>query len=707
MDTKHRDEYGNPKYTNHLVSEASPYLLAHAHNPVDWFPWGEEAFRTARDLDKPVLISIGYRSCHWCGVQAGESFDDEDTAQLQNELFVNIKVDREERPDIDSIYMSAVQAMTGRGGWPLNVFCLPDGTPFYGGTYFPPDEKAARYRMPSWKQVLQGVAEAYHNRRDEVTKSGRELLDHLSNIGAAVAQAAPLPDAALLGGAFALLADSYDERDGGFGNAPKFPQPMTLEFLLRMHLRGETEALPMLSFTLRKMARGGIYDQLGGGFHRYSVDARWLVPHFEKMLYDNAQLARVYLETYQAGGDALFRTIAEETLAYLEREMLHPSGGFYSTQDADSLPYPGAAHPEEGAFFVWAPEQLIEHLGVDAALFSQIYDVSHQGNFEGRNILNLPRELEDVAWVTGITTVQLRDLAARGRLKLFAARERRPRPFRDEKIITAWNGMALRAFAAAAMALGDPHYAHVARRNAEFLLGNLRREDGRLLRSWKDGQAGPLGFLEDYAGLADGLLALYTADGDPRWLTECLRLSDELIDLFWDDGLGGFYDTARDHEALITRPREVGDNAVPSGSSTATELLLRLAALTGRADYREHAERSLAGVAAMIGQFPAGFGRMLCAADLADWPLAEVAIVGDPQAADTRALLEVVQQPYRPHVVVAQLRPGDTQALALTPLLHDRSMIDGRATAYVCEHFVCKLPVTTPEALAEQLASET
>ncbi|NTW02929.1 MAG: thioredoxin domain-containing protein [Oscillochloris sp.] len=716
MNLKSLDEHGNPKWTNQLIHASSPYLLSHAHNPVDWQEWGPFALEQARREDKPILISVGYTACHWCHVMAHESFDDESTAALQNELFINIKVDREERPDIDSVYMAAVQAMAGQGGWPLNVFCTPDGTPFFGGTYFPPDEKASRYGTSSWKQVLRSVAEAYHTRRDDVLASGQELLAHIGKINAASVTSAttPLPSN-LVQTAVDTLNRAFDSAEGGFGDAPKFPQPMILELLLRAHLRGDARALSMLDLTLRKMAHGGMYDQLGGGFHRYSVDARWLVPHFEKMLYDNALLARLYVEAYQATGEPFYFSVAEKVLAYLLREMRHPEGGFYSTQDADSLPHPSAAYAEEGAFFVWTPDQIRENLGADAALFCQIFDITRQGNFEGKNILNLPREVADIARVTGASIERITQVITTGKAKLFAARERRPRPFRDEKIIAAWNGMALRAFATAAVTCDSDSpmghtdsqaghlYLDAAQRCAEYILGTMRRPDGRLLRSWKDGRSGPPGFLEDYALVADGLLALYTADGDPRWLRECLSLADAMIVLFWDEELGGFYDTAADHEALITRPRDVGDNATPSGNSVATELLLRLAALTGNTGYRERAERVLAGVAPLMARFPAGFGRMLCAAELADAEIKELAIIGDPQAADTRALLAVALWPYRPHLVIARCASGTSESSMLTPLLQEREAINGRATAYVCQGFTCQLPVHTPEDLAAQL----
>jgi hypothetical protein len=454
------------------------------------------------------------------------------------------------------------------------------------------------------------------------------------------------------------------------------------------------------------MARGGMYDQLGGGFHRYSVDNRWLVPHFEKMLYDNALLARLYVEAAQVTGEPFYRRVADETLGYMLREMVNPEGAFYSTQDAASLASPGAPHTEEGTFYVWSPEEVREHLGEDAALFCQLYDVSRAGNFEGKSILNLPRDPAEVARVTGVTPERLEQVAARGREQLYTARARRPWPFRDEKIITAWNAMALRALAQAGAAFGGEEgrrYTEAAARCAHFLLTHLRRPDGRLLRSWKDGRPGPLGFLEDYALLVDGLLALHAADGAARWLREAITLADAMLDLFWDDTLGGLYDTAHDQEALVTRPHDTGDNATPSGNSVAAEALLRLAALTGHERYRDRAEAILAGIAAMLARFPLGFGRMLCAADLAVARIAELALVGEPGAPNTQALLAVAQGAYRPHLVVARATPAETEGAGLTPLLRDRPTLGGRATAYVCEGFVCKLPVTTPEDLAAQL----
>jgi hypothetical protein len=688
---------------NRLIHETSPYLLQHAYNPVDWYPWGDEALRRAHEEDKPILLSVGYAACHWCHVMEHESFEDPETAAVMNEHFVNIKVDREERPDIDSIYMQAVIAMTQQGGWPMTVFLLPDGTPFFGGTYFPPDEKAARYRMPGFKQVLISVADYYRNQRDELTERGSMLLSHIDEQTRRSFGDAPL-NSDMLDDALANLGQGFDRRNGGFGGSPKFPQPMTLEFLLRATLRtSSTQPLGMLELTLRKMARGGIYDQLGGGFHRYSVDERWLVPHFEKMLYDNAQLARLYLEAYQVTQEPFYRQIAEETLDYMLREMQHPQGGFYSTQDADSPPYQGA-HSEEGVFFVWTPEEIREVLGADASLFSQLYDVTAPGNFEGRNILHMPRPLEEVARVTGVALERLEEVQQRGRRRLWEAREQRIKPARDEKVLTAWNGMALRAFAAAAAALGRADYLEAARRNADFLLTNLRRtEDGRLLRSWKDGRATLNGYLEDYAQLADGLLALSTADADPRWLGEALALADALLELFWDDANTTFYDTAHDHETLVTRPRDFGDNATPAGSSVAAEVLLRLAALTGNDIYRTRAEQTLASMTELMGRAPTGFGRLLCAADLALARVREVALVGDVQRDDMRDLLGVLHQSYWPHTVVAIKPTGNGATPPDLPLLQGRDQVEGKATAYVCENFACKLPVTDAASLRQQL----
>ncbi len=690
---------------NHLIHETSPYLLQHAYNPVAWHAWNEETLNKAHTEDKPILLSVGYAACHWCHVMEHESFEDPDTAAVMNEYFINIKVDREERPDIDTIELKAGVAMTGQGGWPMNVFLLPDGTPVYGGTYFPPEDKAARYRMPSFKKVVHSLGEAYRTQRDELTERASQLLGMLQEQATRSFGGGKLTTE-LLDEALDTLAQNFDQRNGGLGGAPKFPQPMTLEFLLRMVARSHSSLpLGLLEHTLRQMALGGIYDQLGGGFHRYSVDAEWLVPHFEKMLYDNAQLARLYVETFQVTGDSFYRRIAEETLDYMAREMLHPQGGFYSTQDADS-PAAAGAHKEEGEFFVWTPEEVREALGTDAALFCQVFDITTRGNFEGRNILHLPRPLAQVARVTGVAEERLYEVVARGKQKLWAIREQRIKPDRDEKVLTAWNGMALRAFAAAAAAFERSDYLEIAQRNADFVLANLRSDTGRVLRSWKDGQAVLSGYLEDYALLVDGLLAIYMVDGNPRWLTESVALSDAMLDLFWDTNLNGFYDTASDHETLVVRPRDIGDNATPSGTSAAADVLLRLGALTGNDTYRTRALQALENLTELLRRAPSGFGRALCAVDFALARVREVALVGDLAAPDMQAMQRVLHQAYWPHTVVAYKTPaGGAQPAEELPLLRDREQTDGKATAYVCENFACKLPVTDPAALRQQLES--
>jgi uncharacterized protein YyaL (SSP411 family) len=706
------------QHTNRLIDQTSPYLLQHAHNPVDWYPWGPEALAKARAEDKAILLSIGYAACHWCHVMEHESFEDEGTARLMNQHFVSIKVDREERPDLDNIYMTAVQAMTGGGGWPMTVFLTPDGVPFYGGTYFPPTD---RHQMPAFKRVLQSIADAYANRRDELLDAGNKLLDHMREAASArLAQGQLNP--ATLDHAFAALQSQFDPEHGGFGQAPKFPQPMTLEFLLRYAQRTASQpGMAMLEQTLRAMAEGGMYDQLGGGFHRYSVDEQWLVPHFEKMLYDNALLARVYVETYQATGDPFYRRVAEQTLDYLVREMRHPAGGFYSTQDADSLPTPDAHAKEEGAFFVWTPAELREVLGGDALIFAQVFDVTERGNFEGKSILHVTRQPAEVARVTGLPAERIAAAVERGRKPLFDARARRPRPDLDDKVVVAWNGMAMRAFAHAARALGRDDYRDIAAQNAEFLLRELRRADGALLRSWRDRLAGQPGdqapgagapapaqsatpgFLEDYALLADGLLALYEATFEPRWLLEARSLAEAIQARFWDDEISGFYDTAADHEALVVRPRDTGDNATPCGNSVAADVLLRLAVIFDDATARSRAEAVLGDMTPLMERYPTGFGRYLAAAEFALAAPKEIALVGDPHAADTQALAEAIFRPFLPNKVVLLREPEQSPAIP-SPLLAERSALNDRATAYVCEHYACKLPVTDAAALAAQLA---
>ena len=681
---------------NRLADETSPYLLQHKDNPVDWYPWGEEALEKAREEDKPVLLSVGYSACHWCHVMERESFEDEETARMMNEHFVSIKVDREERPDIDSIYMSAVQALTKHGGWPMTVFMTPDGAPFYGGTYFPPVPSRG---MPSFQQLLLSLADAYENRRGDVLQSAESVRDYLkAATGAAIPQSALGPE--LLDAAAESLMSQLDRRFGGFGGAPKFPQTMNLEVLLRhYHRTGDAEALQGVELTLRKMAIGGIYDQLGGGFARYSVDARWLVPHFEKMLYDNALLSRIYLETYQATGDELYQRIAEETLDYVIRDMTSSEGGFYSAEDADS-------EGEEGKFYVWTPAEMEAALDPnEAKLALRYWDVTEAGNFEGKNILNVPRTPESVADEFGISAEELRSKIESIRAKLLSAREERVRPGRDEKILAAWNGLMLYSFALAARVLGREEYREVAERNALFLLEKLR-SDGRLRRSYKDGRARFNGYLEDYAMVADGLVALYEATFETRWLEEADSLCGAISELFWDESRSSFYDTPVDHEELVTRPRDVYDNAAPSGTSVVTEVLLKLALFLDRNDYRQRAEAVLEDLSGGMDQLPGAFGRLLSALDFHLSSPREVAIVGEPGASDTQALIQTIYARYLPNKVVAGRNPDDDGAVGLIPLLADRPTRGVKATAYVCEGYACQNPTTEPEELDRQLVGQ-
>ncbi|MBI2468386.1 MAG: thioredoxin domain-containing protein [Candidatus Rokubacteria bacterium] len=677
---------------NRLAKETSPYLLQHQYNPVDWYPWGEEAFARARAEGKPVLLSVGYSACHWCHVMERESFEDPGIANLMNERFVNVKVDREERPDVDAIYMQAVQSMTGHGGWPMTVFLTPEGVPFYGGTYFPPED---RHGIPGFPRILATVAEVYREQRDRVEDAGRRLLAELRQ-AERVRAGGDLLTREILDSAFQRLRLEFDARDGGLGRAPKFPQPMTWDFVLRYWRRtGRAEPLEMVRLTLDRMARGGIYDQLGGGFHRYAVDGVWLVPHFEKMLYDNSQLALLYLNAWQATGEGGYRRIATETLDYVVREMTHPDGGFYSTQDADS-------EGEEGKFFLWTEAELREVLDPDEAAAAALHwGLADGPNFEGRSILHLPREADTVAAKLGIDRGELDSLLGRARRKLFEVRERRVKPGRDEKVLAGWNGMMLRAFAEAARALERADFRAVAERNAAFLLRELRPQ-GRLLRTWKDGRSKLLGYLEDHAMVADGLLALYEATLDRRWLDACRELAEDMLRLFWDPSAEAFFDTGTDHEPLIVRPRNLFDSAVPSGTSVAADVLLRLAVLTGEHRYERTGVAAIRPVAPLMARYPSGFGRFLGALDFHLGPALELALLW-PAGADesVRApLLREVFSRYLPTRVLAGATGGETAGL---PLLEGKVARSGQPTAYVCERYVCQAPTTEPAELGRQL----
>jgi uncharacterized protein YyaL (SSP411 family) len=656
---------------NRLIHETSPYLLQHAHNPVDWYAWSDEALQRARQENKPILLSIGYSACHWCHVMEHESFENAQIAKLMNDNFINIKVDREERPDLDQVYMSAVQIMTGSGGWPLTVFLLPSGEPFYGGTYFPPDD---RYGRPGFPRLLMNISEAYRTRSDEVQSNAQMLRQHL-NQRMQNGKGSGSLSTEILDEAARSLSSRFDPREGGFGNAPKFPPSMSIDFLLRYHYRTQdAHALEMTTVTLDKMAYGGMYDQVGGGFHRYSTDDRWLVPHFEKMLYDNALLARVYLDGYRLTGKPLYRRITEEILDFIVREMRDANGGFYSTQDADS-------EGVEGKFYVWERDEFQEIVGEDSELLARYFNVTDYGNWEDHNILNVPRPPELFCKLEKITEQDLAQKVKAALPRLYMARDKRIHPGRDEKILTDWNGLALRAFADAAAFLGRDDYRKVAEENAAFIFDKLW--DGQhLLHSFKDGRARFNAYLDDYANVADGLLALYQLTFDERWLRRSESLAGIIIDRFADEEQGGFYFTALDHEELITRTKDFFDNATPSGNSVAADVLLRLSATLDRDDFRKHAERTFAAVENHLAPYASGFGRMLAAVDFAIGPSTEIALVGG-----TGDLLATYRKRYLPRTVIAA---GESDIA----LLRDRRAISGKPTAYVCENLACKQPVT-------------
>ncbi|NLT07185.1 MAG: thioredoxin domain-containing protein [Solirubrobacterales bacterium] len=653
---------------NRLARETSPYLLQHQDNPVDWYPWGEEALAAARERDVPILLSIGYSACHWCHVMERESFEDGAVAAYMNERFVCVKLDREERPDLDAIYMEACQAITGQGGWPLNAFLTPEQVPFFAGTYFPPDESRG---MPSWRQVLRSVADAWAERRDEIRATGGQVAERLSGAAWVEPSDEPLTVAAL-DAAVERLLTLEDPANGGFGARPKFPAASAIELLLR---RGDVEPARR---ALHAMAAGGIYDQLGGGFARYTVDAGWLIPHFEKMLYDNALLARAYLHGWQVTGEPLLRRVCEETLDWALREMRGPEGGFYCALDADS-------EGEEGRFYVWTVEQVRAVLGEDAEPALDYFGVRPGGNWEGRTILTRGAEEPE----------NLAEL----RRRLYDARAERVWPGLDDKRLTAWNALMISALADAGAALGRPDYLDAARVCAAFVLDELTDGDGRLLRTYKDGEAKLNAYLEDHAFLLEALLTLYEASFEPRWLAAARALADTTIARFGDPGHGGFFETSDDHERLLTRRKDPEDHPIPSGNAAAAFGLLRLAALTGERSYEEAGVGVLRLFAELAQRHPNAFAHLLQALDFHLAPVREVALVGG----ELGALEAVVRGAFRPHVVVAGTPPGGEGAEAV-PLLEGRGTVDGRPAAYVCERFACQAPVTEPADLEAALA---
>ncbi|MGQ0680420.1 MAG: thioredoxin domain-containing protein [Actinomycetota bacterium] len=650
---------------NRLINETSPYLLQHAYNPVDWYPWGEEALARAEQENKPLLISIGYAACHWCHVMERESFEDQATAELMNTNFVCIKIDREERPEIDAIYMDAVQAITGQGGWPMTVFASPEGIPFFGGTYFPPTDRPG---LPSFRRIMHGVVSAWRESGDKVVEEGRELVARIAAFNQPPQAEGELgPE--ILDAAVAKLSRAFDHDHGGFGDAPKFPQPPLLEFLLRMAHAGRQPAADMIDKTLRSMALGGIYDQLGGGFARYSVDAGWLVPHFEKMLYDNAQLARVYTRAWQQNHDPLFRRIALETLEYLLRDMHDPSGVFYASEDADS-------EGHEGKFYLWSFREFI----AAAPEAAEYYGVSEEGNFEGSNILTACSDHPP----------------AESRRKLFEARANRVRPGRDDKALTSWNGLTISALTEAGMAFDRPDLVEEAARTAGFILAKVHDDSGRLQHSYKDGRSRVTGLLEDYAYLAEGTLTLWEATFEPRWLEACIELTETMVKLFWDDEHGGLYTTGVDHEKLILRQKELTESVTPAPQAVASMVMRKLAVLTGREELAERTEQILELVHTFMKAAPQAVCTFLQSLDLLLSVPKEVVIVGERQEA--MPLISQVWTRFVPNKVMAGSPPGFD-----SPMLEGKTTVRGKPAAFVCEHYACRAPTDDPEVLAQSL----
>ena len=699
---------------NRLAAERSPYLLQHAGNPVDWYPWGEEAFEKARREERPIFLSIGYSTCHWCHVMEHESFEDASIAEILNGEFVPIKVDREERPDVDRVYMAFVQATTGAGGWPMSVWLTPDLKPFFGGTYFPP---ASRWGRPGFAEMLREIARVWKEERGKVQTSAETIAAQLRATGEGTSGAS-VPDAEVLTDVVAQFRQMFDARRGGFGGAPKFPRPAELLFLLREHARtGDDDARGMAVETLRAMAIGGMRDHLGGGFHRYSVDAEWRVPHFEKMLYDQAQLALAYLEAAQVTGDDFYAQVAEDTLHYVGREMTDPEGGFYSAEDADSIPPEEANDPEarkmEGAFYLWRDEEIAERLGADAGPFVSRFGIRREGNaphdpqgeFTGKNLLYIAHSIEEIANVTGKDAHLVAEALDRARPALFEARLGRPRPHLDDKVLTAWNGLMIAAFARAGRVRSQANYLAAAQKAALFIKKRMWNAASRtLVRRYRAGEAAIQGYAEDYAFLIWGLLELFQSDGDPAWLEWALTLQRRQDELFWDDGGGWFSTTGRDPSVLL-RMKEDYDGAEPSASSVSVLNLLVLSHLTAEPDFADRIVRTLKNVAPKLPQFGRALPMMLAGLSMYHAGIRQIAIVGPRDRGDTRTLLDRVRASYQPFSLVVTVQPGRAQSdlARLLPWITPLTMREGKATAYVCRDFVCNEPVTSAEELEKVL----
>jgi len=673
------------KYTNRLIEETSPYLLQHAHNPVDWLPWGTEAFERAKKQDKPIFLSIGYSTCHWCHVMEHESFENEQIAKVMNEHFVSIKVDREQRPDVDEIYMSAVVMMTGSGGWPLSVFLTPEGKPFYGGTYFPPSDAFGR---PGFERVLLSVAEAWKNRRQELVGSAAKMSELLQSQACPTGKNNLSPE--ILDVAFVSFQNVFDAVNGGFGTAPKFPQPTNLSMLLSYwHRTADNQALNMVEKTLDAMADGGIYDHIGGGFHRYATDAQWLVPHFEKMLYDQALLSKVYLQAYKVTKQERYAQIAREIFNYVLRDMRDPAGSFYSAEDADS-------EGREGTFYLWDPEQTASVLDEEQArVFNAYYGVTNQGNFEeGKTILNIKTSMKQLEQEFRKDQAAIENILTAARTRLFQERATRTRPHRDEKIITAWNGLMISSLAYGGAVLGEEKYIEAARRSAEFILSTLHK-NGRLMRYYRDGQVVEKAFLDDYAFTTMGMLDLYEATFDVKWLIEAKSLSNQMIELFADAEIGGFFLAGKDSEKLIARTKPGSDGAIPSGNSVAALVLLKFGRLTMDPHFTEMGDKVLETFSQQLEQLPAYSSAMLRALDFRLGPTQEIIIAGNADAPDVKQMLKLIHSTFLPNAVVLLHEPdkADSALYNTAAFIKNQTAINGKATAYVCENYVCKKPV--------------